>query len=244
MKKLLVVLLSVIIIASCLTFSASAAGSLKVTASTSSIDAGSAAPLTLTLSELPAGSVNLIHFKVTYDSSVFTLNGLSNKEVAPASSTLPSGVEVTIIAEGGVLDVYLINWNKIEGKSTSSFAASQNLVISFTAKTGTSGKDYSFTVSGVEYGLDAKILESDRISGTGVSAAGKIAGSTSVRGDADESGKVNSADAVYLLRYTMRPTKYPIKQSGDMNGDSKVNSADAVYLLRYTMRPTKYPLAD
>lgn len=240
MKKLLVVLLSVIIIASCLTFSASAAGSLKVTASTSSIDAGSAAPLTLTLSELPAGSVNLIHFKVTYDSSVFTLNGLSNKEVAPASSTLPSGVEVTIIAEGSVLDVYLINWNKIEGKSTSSFAASQNLVISFTAKTGTSGKDYSFTVSGVEYGFDAKILESDRISGTGVNASGKI---KYARGDLDKNGKVSSDDAIYLLRYTMRPTKYPIEQSGDMNGDSKVNSDDAIYLLRYTMRPDKYPLA-
>ncbi len=64
------------------------------------------------------------------------------------------------------------------------------------------------------------------------------------RGDMDENGKVNSADAVYLLRSTMRPTKYPINQSGDLNGDGKFNSADAVYLLRYTMRPEKYPLAD
>ncbi len=65
-----------------------------------------------------------------------------------------------------------------------------------------------------------------------------------IRGDVNGDGKVNSADAVYLLRHTMRPTKYPINQSGDMNGDDKVNSADAVYLLRYTMRPSKYPLAD
>lgn len=65
-----------------------------------------------------------------------------------------------------------------------------------------------------------------------------------VRGDMNEDGKVNSADAVYLLRYTMRPDKYPITQSGDVNGDGKTNSADAVYLLRHTMRPDKYPLAD
>lgn len=70
-----------------------------------------------------------------------------------------------------------------------------------------------------------------------------IPGNTAERGDVNGDGKVNSADAVYLLRYTMRPTKYPINQNGDMQGDGKVNSADAVYLLRYTMRPSKYPLS-
>ncbi len=62
-------------------------------------------------------------------------------------------------------------------------------------------------------------------------------------GDVNDDGKVNSADAVYLLRHTMRASKYPISQSGDMQGDGKVNSADAVYLLRHTMRPSKYPLS-
>lgn len=62
------------------------------------------------------------------------------------------------------------------------------------------------------------------------------------RGDVDENGKVNSADAIYLLRHTMRASKYPINQNGDMNGDAKINSSDAIYLLRYTMRPSKYPL--
>ncbi len=65
-----------------------------------------------------------------------------------------------------------------------------------------------------------------------------------VRGDVNDDGSVNSADAIYLLRNTMRAGKYPINQSGDMNGDKAVNSADAIYLLRYTMRPSKYPLAD
>ena len=72
---------------------------------------------------------------------------------------------------------------------------------------------------------------------------GKITVMSYVRGDVDASGAVNSMDATYLLRYTMRASKYPINQSGDMNGDGSVNSIDALYLLRHTMRPDKYPLA-
>ena len=65
-----------------------------------------------------------------------------------------------------------------------------------------------------------------------------------VRGDVNGDGSTNSADAIYLLRHTMRASKYPINQSGDVNGDGDTNSADAIYLLRYTIRPSKYPLAD
>ena len=55
---------------------------------------------------------------------------------------------------------------------------------------------------------------------------------------------VNSDDAIYLLRYTLQPSAYPIEQSGDMNGDGKVNSDDAIYLLRHTLRPSDYPLTE
>ncbi len=73
-------------------------------------------------------------------------------------------------------------------------------------------------------------------------ADGKVTVASYIRGDVDGSGAVNSADALYLLRNTMRASKYPINQSGDMNGDGSANSADALYLLRHTMRPSKYPL--
>ena len=64
-----------------------------------------------------------------------------------------------------------------------------------------------------------------------------------IRGDVNGDGKVNSADAIYLLRHTIMNDLYPINQSGDLNGDSKVNSADAIYLLRHTIMPGIYPLA-
>ena len=62
------------------------------------------------------------------------------------------------------------------------------------------------------------------------------------RGDVNGDGYVNSNDAIYLLRYTLSPNRYPINQSGDMNGDGYVNSNDAIYLLRHTLSPARYPL--
>ena len=64
-----------------------------------------------------------------------------------------------------------------------------------------------------------------------------------LRGDMNGDEKLNSVDAIYLLRYTIMPTLYPVTQSGDVNGDGKINSADAIYLLRHTIMPQLYPLA-
>ena len=66
----------------------------------------------------------------------------------------------------------------------------------------------------------------------------------SLRGDIDESGNVDSNDAIYLLRHTMNEARYPIRQSGDMDGDKFVNSDDAIYLLRHAMNPERYPLYE
>lgn len=72
--------------------------------------------------------------------------------------------------------------------------------------------------------------------------SGTVAISSYQRGDVNGDGYVNSDDAIYLLRYTLSPNRYPINQSGDMNGDGFVNSDDAIYLLRYTLSPSRYPL--
>ena len=64
-----------------------------------------------------------------------------------------------------------------------------------------------------------------------------------LRGDMDGNGKVNSDDAIYLLRHTLMASVYPIEQDGDMDGNGKVNSDDAIYLLRHTLLPSVYPLS-
>ena len=46
---------------------------------------------------------------------------------------------------------------------------------------------------------------------------------TVIRGDINGDEKVNSDDAVYLLRHTFLPDRYPVGQSADVNGDGKVN---------------------
>ena len=244
MKKLFAVMLAVILTVSCFTFSSFAAGSLKVTATVSEAKAGENVSLTLELTSIPTGNVNLIHFKVTYDSSVFTLNGVNRKEAVPASSTIPSDIEITAVADGNTIDVYLINWDRIEGKGNSAFAASQNITFSFKTKIGMEGKSYSFSLTEVYHGLDAKILKDDCKVGSGVSASGKVKEAAIIRGDMDGNGMKDTADAIYLLRHTMRESKYPLDQNGDVNGDGVKNADDAIYLLRHIMRESRYPLAD
>ena len=63
-----------------------------------------------------------------------------------------------------------------------------------------------------------------------------------IRGDVNGDGYVTNEDAIYLLRHTLMPGRYPINQSGDMNGDSYVTNKDAIYLLRHTLMPGRYPL--
>ena len=63
-----------------------------------------------------------------------------------------------------------------------------------------------------------------------------------IPGDFDTNGQVTDADALYLLRNTLFPDRYPIEQPGDVNGDNEVSDADALYLLRHTLFPSRYPL--
>jgi hypothetical protein len=65
-----------------------------------------------------------------------------------------------------------------------------------------------------------------------------------IRGDVNGDGYVTNKDAIYLLRYTLMPGRYPINQSGDMNGDGYVTNKDAIYLLRHTLMPGRYPLYE
>ena len=62
-------------------------------------------------------------------------------------------------------------------------------------------------------------------------------------GDMNRDGMIDSDDAIYLLRHTVKASRYPIYQSGDVNGDGLVNSGDAIYLMRHLFRPKLYPLA-
>lgn len=65
-----------------------------------------------------------------------------------------------------------------------------------------------------------------------------------VRGDMNGDGKLDAADAVYLLRHVFFGASYGLGQSGDMNGDGKVDTSDAVYLLKHIFFPGSYELAQ
>jgi hypothetical protein len=55
-------------------------------------------------------------------------------------------------------------------------------------------------------------------------------------GDADASGDVNLADAVYIINYVFSGGPEPSSYGGDPNGDCAIDLADAVYLIEYIFR--------
>lgn len=63
-----------------------------------------------------------------------------------------------------------------------------------------------------------------------------------VAGDVNGDDQLSDADALYLLRFTLFPTRYPLNADGDVNSDGTVSDADALYLLRHTLFPSRYPL--
>lgn len=64
-------------------------------------------------------------------------------------------------------------------------------------------------------------------------------------GDLNSDGRVDEADAVYLLFYTFRSNDYPIPagQIVDYTKDGKVDSDDAIYLKNHIQNPTQYPIS-
>jgi hypothetical protein len=62
-------------------------------------------------------------------------------------------------------------------------------------------------------------------------------------GDANNDGKVNVGDAVYIISYVFRGGPAPpCLQEGDANGDGKVNVGDAVYIISYVFRGGPAPI--
>ena len=62
-------------------------------------------------------------------------------------------------------------------------------------------------------------------------------------GDANNDGKVNVGDAVYIISYVFRGGPAPIcLPEGNANGDSKINVGDAVYIISYVFRGGPAPI--
>ncbi|MDD4051042.1 MAG: dockerin type I repeat-containing protein [candidate division Zixibacteria bacterium] len=62
-------------------------------------------------------------------------------------------------------------------------------------------------------------------------------------GDANNDGKVNVGDGVYIITYVFRGGPAPIcLAEGDANGDGKINVGDAVYIITYVFRGGPAPI--
>ncbi len=238
----------------------SAAGQSGLSVGFSYIEPGAAGGgFTLTLTSVPQVQqghyLTCVRFKLRYDPSAFTVTTGQGYSVVPSGTGFPAAIEDQLIVipsgEQGVVEFCYIDWTTVEsilngsGVKRTLFASGQSVTVPFTL---TPGADLSvahvFEVYDVRYGLDADIQQSQLIAGTGarVTLDGKPA---YARGDVDRDGRIDSDDAVYLLRHVLFPSEYVIENetaSADVTRDGKVDSDDAVYLLRHVLFPSEYPL--
>ena len=74
------------------------------------------------------------------------------------------------------------------------------------------------------------------ISALSLAAALTVGSSAALLGDANDDGKINSADALCVLQYSVgMNVKSFNKANADANGDGKINSSDALKILRITV---------
>ena len=106
----------------------------------------------------------------------------------------------------------------------------------------------------LQFGRDQTMYRNATANGEKMTAGNKIAAITTtvqIRvgegtvtwGDVNGDGKVNSTDAVLILRYAAQLGVDIDMAAADVNGDGKINSTDAVLILRYAAQLiTKFPV--
>ena len=97
-------------------------------------------------------------------------------------------------------------------------------------------------------GKDGKLIADDALVGTGCkvqlieNCEVKDEVTVVIKGEIDGNGKIDSDDAIYILRNTLFASLYPVVVEDDVDGNGGYNSDDAIHLLRHTLFPTMYPL--
>ena len=69
-------------------------------------------------------------------------------------------------------------------------------------------------------------------------------GESAPSGDVNGDMIVDEADAIYLLRHTLIPEKYPISGSADFDGSEIEDIDDVIRILNHLSNPDEYPLID
>lgn len=186
---------------------------------------GQTVTVTLSFENMPE-AISALIYDIDYDASALKLTSAQFSEAVQENA-------------------FIGDWDSAESIATVVFENNTDingvfLTLTFEILEEAEEKDYTVSCKvavNQESGLSDVAIETEVV-------PGKVTVTNIARGDLNEDGSVTSKDAIYLLRHTLLPSRYPLNQNGDVNGDGVVNNKDAVYLLRHTLLPSRYPLAN
>lgn len=182
--------------------------------------------ITFTVSLSNAKSVSVIAVTPVYDSTVFEL--VETQWLVSKSST--DFCDFDVDAGDGI-------W--FSGVGGQSIDPNGN-VFSFTLRALTDASDGTYNIS-----CEVRLAdENDEMGAACHMKEATVNVMSTLRGDFNGDGKVNSKDAIWLLNYVLGESE-SLNQSADVNGDGKINSKDAIYLLNHVLddeNDPEYPL--
>ena len=172
--------------------------------------------------------------KVTYDD--ISVENLINE------STEDSMIVGANIFNRGVSQIQNVNVSLVKGNADGTVIESKTIDAIDSGKCEHIYFEMSNAEEGIYY-IVCDALENENLLGNNSDFIRvSLLSEQGISGDVDGNESVDSNDAIYLLKNTLLPNKYPIVGDGDVNGDGAVDSDDAIYLLKHTLLPEKYPL--
>nr|AEV59085.1 scaffoldin C [Ruminococcus flavefaciens] len=234
---------------------------VQISASEETAKAGEEFTVKISLADIPSTGIAGIDFAVKFDNTILSIDsvkagtitetGASGKD--PSSSDSAPLFDYTIDNNNGIVGLV---WNTmleestywikndgvfctLSGKASGSAAngaVSKIEFVPFTRETRPGSGSNNDAISIGYLDGDAQVEYGSSLKSGSVTVGTPIAG---LRGDANEDGTVNMADAVFIMQSIGNPDKYKLSATGeanaDVDGSGDVTNKDALRIQQYKL---------
>ncbi len=234
---------------------------VQISVGKDSAEAGEQFEVEVTLADIPSTGIQALEFVVNYDDSIISIESIEAGSIAdtgavgsdPTASVLP--VFDVLITD----DYASIAWSTSLSDS-SYWLKKDGVLCTIKGKVSSTAKDGD--VAKLEVAANDRLLNPDAsekndeilcgyskedntpvnydvsVSHGSVTVGGEV--KQTLAGDSNVDGKVNLADAVFIMQYKANPSKYAITEQGAANGDvddpgSGITNKDALLIQQYLL---------